>query len=162
MAIELKASERLQKLIEEGRRNGVLTYDQINDTLSQEDLSAEQVDDILQTFADEGISVVERIKDIPVRHEDDFGARETEAAEEDLTQAEGLPLDDSVRMWLREIGKTPLLTITQEVSLAKRIEAGDEEAKAVLTEANLAADELSVWLRQTGYRPAPENALKNS
>ena len=50
---------------------------------------------------------------------------------------EGLPLDDSVRMWLREIGKTPLLTMDQEISLAKRIEAGDEDAKAVLTEANL-------------------------
>ncbi len=60
MAVELKGSDRLQKLIEEGKRNGVLTYDQINETLSHEDLNADQVDDILQTFADEGIRVVER------------------------------------------------------------------------------------------------------
>ena len=136
----MKGNDRLQKLIEEGKRVGVLTYDQINDTLSHEDLNAEQVDDILQTFADEGIRVVERIKD---RHgfdeldEDELGIKEAEAAEVDLAEMEGLPLDDSVRMWLREIGKTPLLTMAQEVSLAKQIEAGDYEAKAVLTEANL-------------------------
>lgn len=141
MAVELKGNDRLMKLIEEGKRNGVLTYDQINDALSHEDLNAEQVDDILQTFADEGIRVVESIKDHPVGfeelEEEELGAKEVEAAEADLAEMEGLPLDDSVRMWLREIGKTPLLTMEEEVSLAKRIEAGDEEAKAILTEANL-------------------------
>jgi len=141
VAVELKGNDRLMKLIEEGKRNGVLTYDQINDALSHEDLNAEQVDDILQTFADEGIRVVESIKDHPVGfeelEEEELGAKEVEAAEADLAEMEGLPLDDSVRMWLREIGKTPLLTMEEEVSLAKRIEAGDEEAKAILTEANL-------------------------
>lgn len=141
MAVELKGNDRLQKLIEEGKRTGVLTYDQINDTLSHEDLSAEQVDDILQTFADEGIRVVEKIKDKPAGldelEEDEADKKDAEAAEADLAEVEGMPLDDSVRMWLREIGKTPLLTMAEEVSLAKRIEAGDEEAKAILTEANL-------------------------
>jgi len=140
VAVELKGNDRLQKLIEEGKRTGVLTYDQINDTLSHEDLNAEQVDDILQTFADEGIRVVERVKEQPGFDdfdEDEIKAKETEAADVDLAEMEGLPLDDSVRMWLREIGKTPLLTMAEEVSLAKKIEAGDMEAKAVLTEANL-------------------------
>jgi len=141
VAVELKGNDRLMKLIEEGKRSGVLTYDQINDALSHEDLNAEQVDDILQTFADEGIRVVESIKEHPVGfeelEEEELGAKEVEAAEADLAEMEGLPLDDSVRMWLREIGKTPLLTMEEEVSLAKRIEAGDEEAKAILTEANL-------------------------
>ncbi len=139
VAVELKGNDRLQRLIEEGKRNGVLTYDQINDTLSHEDINAEQVDDILQTFADEGIRVVEKVRDVAreIDIEDDDGTKETEHAEGDLAAVEGLPLDDSVRMWLREIGKTPLLTINEEVSLAKRIEAGDDEAKAVLTEANL-------------------------
>ena len=141
MAVELKGNDRLQKLIEEGKRSGVLTYDQINDTLSHEDLNAEQVDDILQTFADEGIRVVERVKEHPAGFDDfdeeEAGAKDTEAADVELAEMEGMPLDDSVRMWLREIGKTPLLTMAEEISLAKRIEAGDEEAKAVLTEANL-------------------------
>lgn len=136
----MKGSDRLQKLIEEGKRCGVLTYDQINDTLSHEDLNAEQVDDILQTFADEGIRVVEKVKDhvgFEELDEEEHGLKEAEAAEADLTEMEGLPLDDSVRMWLREIGKTPLLTMDKEVALAKKIETGDEESKAVLTEANL-------------------------
>ncbi|MCE5315610.1 MAG: RNA polymerase sigma factor RpoD [Armatimonadota bacterium] len=137
MAVELKSSDRLQKLIEEGKRSGVLTYDQINDALSHEDLNAEQVDDILQTFADEGIRVVEKVKEPHGFDETDEEEAGTKEAEVDVSEMEGMPLDDSVRMWLREIGKTPLLTMDEEISLAKRIEAGDEEAKAVLTEANL-------------------------
>jgi len=136
----MKTSGRLQKLIEDGKRTGFLTYDQINDTLSHEDLNAEQVDDILQTFADEGIRVVEKVKEVTPfddLEEDELGTKDIEAAEVELAEMEGMPLDDSVRMWLREIGKTPLLTMAQEISLAKRIEAGDIDAKAVLTEANL-------------------------
>lgn len=60
---------------------------------------------------------------------------EEEAPEPEPTDS--APLDDSVRMWLREIGKTPLLTLSQEFSLARRIEKGDEEAKIILTQANL-------------------------
>jgi RNA polymerase primary sigma factor len=140
---QLKGSAEIQTLIDEGKRKGVLTYEEITDTLShQEDLGAEQYDDLLQTFADEGIRVVEKAREFPALVEGAGGAEEVlhheaEAAEEDLAAMEGMPLDDSVRMWLREIGKTPLLTMAQEVDLAKRIEAGDNEAKAILTEANL-------------------------
>ncbi|MDQ2800352.1 MAG: sigma-70 family RNA polymerase sigma factor, partial [Armatimonadota bacterium] len=48
-----------------------------------------------------------------------------------------MPLDDSVRMWLREVGRTHLLTLEEEIRLAKRIERGDQDAKAILTQANL-------------------------
>lgn len=140
MAVELKGSDRIQKLIEEGKRNGVLTYDQINDSLSHEDLNAEQVDDIFQTIADEGIRVVEKVKEHPafeMLEEEEIESKEIEPGEGDLAELEGMPLDDSVRMWLREIGKTPLLTMDEEISLAKRIEAGDDSAKDILTEANL-------------------------
>ncbi|MDO8684160.1 MAG: RNA polymerase sigma factor RpoD [Armatimonadota bacterium] len=141
---QLKDSEELRILIEEGKRKGVLTYDEINDTLShQEELDAEQLDDILQTFADEGIRVVEKSREFPevipggVVVEGAIIPKEAEPTSADIAAVETLPLDDSVRMWLREIGKTPLLTNKEEVSLAKRIEAGDLEAKATLTEANL-------------------------
>jgi RNA polymerase primary sigma factor len=60
-----------------------------------------------------------------------------ELAPDDLGSLEGMPLDDSVRMWLREVGRTHLLTLEEEVRLAKRIERGDQYAKAVLTQANL-------------------------
>jgi len=146
MAVEqLKDNEELRRLIDEGKRKGVLTYDEINETLShQEELDAEQVDDILQTFADEGIRIVEKAREFPGALPDgvvvevvDTIAKAVEPSPEDLAAIETLPLDDSVRMWLREIGKTPLLNNKEEVSLAKRIEAGDMEAKATLTEANL-------------------------
>ena len=122
---QLKDSEALRALIDEGKRKGVLTYDEINDTLShQEELDAEQVDDILQTFADEGIRVVEKSREFPetipggVAVEPDALTRgPVEPAPEDIAAVEVLPLDDSVRMWLREIGKTPLLTNKEEISL---------------------------------------------
>lgn len=62
---------------------------------------------------------------------------EPHMGEEDLTALEGVPLDDSVRMWLREIGRTHLLSLSEEIKLAKRIEGGDGVAKAILTQANL-------------------------
>ena len=61
----------------------------------------------------------------------------TEHYPQDSAASDGIPLDDSVRMWLREIGKTPLLTLDKEIRLARRIERGDEEAKVILTQANL-------------------------
>ena len=140
MAIDLKNNDRLQKLIEEGKRTGALTYDQINEVFSNDDLSADQVDDILHLMAEAGIRVSDK-EIVPDAFEDfdedEIDPEELEAAEGELQEAAGVPLDDSVRMWLREIGKTPLLSMAQEIALAKRIEANDEEAKAILTQANL-------------------------
>ena len=62
---------------------------------------------------------------------------DADLTQEDLAALEGMPLDDSVRMWLREVGRTHLLSLPEEIRLAKRIERGDQEAKAVLTQANL-------------------------
>ena len=62
---------------------------------------------------------------------------EADLTQEDLAALEGMPLDDSVRMWLREVGRTHLLSLPEEIRLAKRIERGDQEAKAILTQANL-------------------------
>ncbi len=139
MAVELKGNDRLQKLIEEGKRNGFLTYEQIHESLGHEDLDSEQVDDLLQMFTEEGIRVVDKEEDAAFEgfDEEEVDVKDLEAAEQELLEMEGMPLDDSVRMWLREIGKTPLLTMAEEIQLAKRIEAGDEESKGVLTEANL-------------------------
>ncbi|MCX6377157.1 MAG: RNA polymerase sigma factor RpoD [Armatimonadetes bacterium] len=145
---EVKEHIEVRKLMEEGKRKGVLTYDEINDALSQqEDFDAEQIEELLQTFADEGIQVVDKVKDvvlvddIPAAEEED--APEAEAHEGEIAAMEGLPIDDSVRMWLREIGKTPLLTMAQEVQFAKAIEEGcgktpeAQSAKEKLIQANL-------------------------
>jgi len=140
LAVDIRVSDLLQKLIDESKANGFVTYDQINDVISHEDLSPEQVDDILQLFIDEGIRIVDEQKEdvgFDDFDEDEFEPKDGEAADAELVEMEGMALDDSVRMWLREIGKTPLLTMKEEISLAKKIEAGDEESKSVLTEANL-------------------------
>jgi len=141
-----KENHDVKMLLDLGRQKGVLTYDQIHEMIGHnEDLDAEQIDDILQTFADEGIQVVEKlqVKDLPMdlldleSPSEETIPRDIEIRDEDMATVEGIPVDDSVRMWLRAIGRTPLLSLDEEIDLAKRVEAGDENAKITLTEANL-------------------------
>jgi RNA polymerase primary sigma factor len=148
---QVRENNDIQRLVDHGRRQGVLTYEEINDALCrQEDAYAEHYEDLLQLLADEGIQVVERQAPAPkgftipleaaapsLTADGLSTAAEELRTEDDFSGMDGQPLDDSVRMWLREIGKTHLLTLDQEIRLAKRIERGDHEAKAVLTQANL-------------------------
>jgi RNA polymerase primary sigma factor len=148
---QLKENPEVTKLLDRGKRRGMLTYDEINDALGRnEGLDAEQIDDILQSFENEGIQVVDKVKPVPGEPgaegpvaEEETLLKDIEIREEDLSTVEGIPIDDSVRMWLREIGKTPLLSTEEEIELARRIEnaAQDpeaaEQAKMILTEANL-------------------------
>lgn len=128
-------------LLERGRRTGVLTEDEVLDVFSQiEDIEPDQYEDMRQVINEEGIQILNQqpaSHDAPAATADNVTRTITEKADHEISEVEGVPIDDSVRMWLREIGKTPLLTTHQEVSLAKRIEKGDMEAKAELTEANL-------------------------
>lgn len=116
----------VRRLIERGRKSGTLTEKEVLDELQEIDLNPEQIDKIYETL--EGFSI-EIMGDIS-----DADAEETEV---DLTIPEGIAIDDPVRMYLKEIGKVPLLSSEQEVELAKRIEQGDEQAKKQLAEANL-------------------------
>jgi len=128
--------EELQKLVEQGQEKGFLTYDEIVKSVEDVDLTKEQLEDFTTYLIDHSIELVEGEQHKALPHERPIVEPEevTTAPKLDLTVEPSL---DSLRLYLREIGKVPLLTADQEVSLAKRIERGDERAKQHMIEANL-------------------------
>jgi len=132
--------EGIKELIAKGKRKGLISYREIMDTLEQVDLSTDQIEEIYEVLANHGIEILPDTSEEVLEEEDqeDFQPElETEEIEIDLTVPEGIAIDDPVRMYLKEIGRVPLLSANEEVELAKRVEAGEENAKRRLAEANL-------------------------
>jgi RNA polymerase primary sigma factor len=134
--IALPDVEELHKLVAEGREKGFLSYDEIATGLDDVELSKEQVEDFYTYLIEHGVDLVEGEQHKAPPHEEPPPEDEKAAAAPklDLTVEPSL---DSLRLYLREIGKVNLLTADQEVTLAKRIERGDMRAKTAMIEANL-------------------------
>ncbi|WP_026485617.1 RNA polymerase sigma factor RpoD [Caldanaerobius polysaccharolyticus] len=135
---------KVRKLIQTGKEKGSLTYQEIMDTLEDVDIDADQIEKFYETLETMGIEIVgdhpldEGVKGLSGDVDDviDINGVE-EDLDLDLSIPDNINIDDPVRMYLKEIGKIPLLSPEEEIELAKRIEKGDEEAKKRLTEANL-------------------------
>jgi RNA polymerase primary sigma factor len=134
--IALPDVEELHKLVAEGRERGFLSYDEIASGLEDVELTKEQVEDFYTYLIEHGVDVVEgeRHKAPPHEPPPPEDEKAVAAPKLDLTVEPSL---DSLRLYLREIGKVNLLTADQEVTLAKRIERGDMGAKREMIEANL-------------------------
>ncbi len=126
VSIDLK-DKRIKELYEKGKKNGSLTYKEVMDFLEEVDLSPEQIESMYELFEENGI-------DIPG---DEQEQEDEEKNKLEIAVPEGINIDDPVRMYLKEIGKVPLLTADEEIDLAMRMEAGDEAASRKLAEANL-------------------------
>lgn len=127
------ANEAIIELIERAKKRGSVTYREIMDALQEVELSAEQIEEVYEYFGSLGIDLIPDTSEVETIEPDTT----SEPEEYDLTIPDGVGLEDPVRMYLKEIGRVPLLSAEQEVMYAKRIEAGDGDAKRLLAEANL-------------------------
>ena len=126
--------EKVKKIIDKAKKDGKITYGELATQLG--DANTEQIEEVFDTFENMGVNVFSEELEEP-DFEDLEEVEEIKIEDLDVTNFDGVNVDDPVRMYLREIGKIPLLTYDQEIEIAKKVLAGDEDAKQKLAESNL-------------------------
>lgn len=142
----------IEELLKKGKEKGKLTFDEINAAFEDVSLEPEDLEKFYEDAENSGIDIVGNLSenddgltdltDLDLDEFENIDIEEVEAdvptdEEMDLSYLDGISIDDPVKMYLKDIGKVPLLSANEEIELAKRIEQGDAEAKRILNEANL-------------------------
>ena len=125
--------ERKEELLKKGKEKGFLTFEELAAALKGLDMDSESLDDLYNFLNENNIEVV---ADSEIDDGGEGGSEE-DLLLEDIEIPKNLSINDPVRMYLKEIGKISLLSLDEELKLSKRIDDGDEEAKAILAESNL-------------------------
>ena len=126
--------ERKEELLKKGKENGFLTFEELAASLKGLDMDSESLDDLYNFLNNNNIEVV---ADSEIDEGGESSDGEADLLLEDIEIPKNLSINDPVRMYLKEIGKISLLSLDEELELSKRIDEGDEEAKAILAESNL-------------------------
>ena len=136
-------NQTIKLLIKKGKERGFVTHDELNAALPQDELSSEQIEDVMSSLSEMGVSVVDAAEEVESNNDN-----EEEKQSGNLSDGDVSGSDDPVRMYLREMGSVELLSREGEIAIAKRIEAGREMMIGGICESPLAVRTLLHWRQQ--------------